>query len=154
MHCVEGVRYALPTEAQWEFACRAGTVGVYYPDDYTNLGVYAWAHEFLTDRDSHRPQPVGLKKPNAFGLFDMLGNAWEFCSDWYGAGPTQAALRIDPTGPQEGLARVIRGGAWYRSGRLFARCSVRSAGDGCDAGMGFRVAVVGDLKAKAPAMAP
>ena len=152
----EGRSYVLPTEAQWEFACRAGTTDLTHAEPGRPLKEYAWTSEtLLPDRATHHPKPVGLKKKNAFGLHDMLGNAWEHCSDWYESGPTKPDLRIDPVGPKTGSARSIRGGAWYREGSIFARCGGRSHGlvfgmdsEGSDAGIGFRVAIVGDLKAR------
>jgi formylglycine-generating enzyme required for sulfatase activity len=145
----EGREYALPSEAQWEFASRAGTTGLTYARYGETRGSTAWTNELIGPYDParHSPQPGGRKLPNAFGLYDMLGNVWEPCSDWYAPGPEQPDLRIDPTGPAQGTLRVIRGGAWYRSGRIFARTGGRqyTTSDASDAGIGFRVAIVGDL---------
>jgi formylglycine-generating enzyme required for sulfatase activity/serine/threonine protein kinase len=161
---IEGRPYALPTEAQWEHACRAGTTGSTYAVTTDERGDIAWTSDLLgqIDSASHRPQPVGRKQPNAFGLYDMLGNVWEFCSDYYGPSPSRSNLRTDPTGPAQGDLHVLRGGAWYRSGRLFARCGARlyaDADDTTDAGIGFRVCVTGDLpllsnQKERPASAP
>ena len=86
--------------------------------------------------------------PNAFGLYDMLGNVWEHCSDWHAPGSVQEKLQIDPRGPNVGVWHVLRGGAWYRLGPVFARASSRQYTDthgAADAGIGFRVALVGDF---------
>jgi len=94
-----GYAYTLPTEAQWEYACRAGMTG----DFATNLDAIAWY-----DRNSGgTTKPVGTKQPNAWGLHDMLGNAMEWCYDWHGDNPGGS---VDPTGPSAGSEHVIRGG--------------------------------------------
>ncbi|MBU6303700.1 MAG: SUMF1/EgtB/PvdO family nonheme iron enzyme, partial [Verrucomicrobia bacterium] len=102
-----GWEYSLPTEAQWEYACRAGTTTVYsFGDEEARLGDYAWYDENSEDKT----HPVGLKKPNAWGLHDMQGNVWEWCFDWNDDYPTGAVT--DPFGPKEGVGRVSRGGSW------------------------------------------
>jgi len=104
-----GVEFVMPTEAQWEYACRAGTSTLFsFGDDKKVFGDYAWY-----GRNSVKTlQPVGLKKPNPWGLYDMNGNASEWCSDWYGVYKT--ASQNDPTGPSKGLSRVVRGGSFYQ----------------------------------------
>ena len=103
----------LPTEAEWEYACRAGTTtpfhsGPGFPNgttDDTLRALIAWGTEI------GRPQPVGGRAANALGLYDMLGNAWEFCSDWIASYPDSA--QTNPSGPSAGLSRVLRGGGIY-----------------------------------------
>jgi formylglycine-generating enzyme required for sulfatase activity len=99
--------YRLPTEAQWEYACRAGSKTAYSFDDEEGLlPVYGWFYR----NSSKRTHTVGLLEPNAWGLYDMHGNVWEWCSDWYGDYPKGALS--DPTGPKEGSSRAFRGGCW------------------------------------------
>ena len=107
--CLQGgTGYRLPTEAEWEYACRAGSSGRYhFGDDPALLPQHAWFQD--NSRDS--VQPVGCWPANAFGLHDMHGNVWEWCWNWYG--PYDPAACVDPTGPARGTSRVLRGGSWY-----------------------------------------
>ena len=97
-----GNRYRLPTEAEWEYAARAGTTG----DRYGNVDAIAWDE----DNSGGRPHPVGQKEPNAWGLHDMLGNVSDWVADWYGDYP--GGVVTDPRGPGSGAYRVHRGGSW------------------------------------------
>ena len=135
--------YRLPTEAEWEYACRAGTTTIYsFGDSAESLGDYAW----YSGNSIRKTHPAGQKQPNAWGLYDMHGNVWEWCTDrWDAADYAHSALN-DSIGPDGGSARVYRGGAWssdargcwsaYRGGALpsyrgddlgfrLARCSVK-----------------------------
>jgi formylglycine-generating enzyme required for sulfatase activity len=101
--------YRLPTEAEWEYACRAGsTTQYYYGDNPEELKSYAW---FETNSDGH-PHPVAQRKPNAWNLFDMAGNVWEWCNDYYSAKYYRVSPEDNPRGPKEGEKRVLKGGAW------------------------------------------
>ncbi|HNY26787.1 MAG TPA: formylglycine-generating enzyme family protein [Candidatus Sumerlaeota bacterium] len=105
---MEKVTYRLPTEAEWEYACRAGTTTAYYWGESFDAG-YAWSQE-NGDLDTHN---VGTRKPNAWGLYDMSGNVWEWCEDWYG--PYAAEEQTDPKGPSSGQYRLMRGGSAYNA---------------------------------------
>ena len=136
----EGRRYRLPTEAEWEYACRAGSASRYHggnaPESLLQIantfdadaarhwqGLRAQA---LPGSDGHAfTAPVGSYRPNAFGLHDMLGNAWEWTADWHDETYYAASPAADPPGPAEGTVRVRRGGSWH-TWALYARCSYRN----------------------------
>jgi formylglycine-generating enzyme required for sulfatase activity len=100
-------RYRLPTEAEWEYAARAGTTSTYsFGDDASQLGRYAWHG----DNSGDTTHPVGQKQPNAWGLYDMHGNVWEWVQDWYGEKYYSGSPSTDPRGPSSGSNRVSRGG--------------------------------------------
>jgi formylglycine-generating enzyme required for sulfatase activity len=131
----------LPTEAEWEYACRAGTKTAYsFGDEEKALGYYGWFDE-NAKKQTH---PVGQKKPNPAGLYDMHGNVREWCSDRYGEGYYAQGKAVDPQGPDTG-SRVLRGGGWYGNPQD-CRSAFRSWGSpgGRYTGIGFRVSV--DLK--------
>jgi len=158
-------QFSLPTEAQWEFACRAGSNGAfpYYNGEPPNTGPndamlsdqgklidFAW---FNTTTDWYQgtgPKPVGLLKANWYGLYDMNGNVWEWVADWYNGGPYTGTGGTNPTGPQNGTDRVLRGGNWGDMNYDFLKCSYRAhqppnapnEGPGFEGIFGFRVAKV------------
>ncbi|MHB0947313.1 MAG: formylglycine-generating enzyme family protein [Sedimentisphaerales bacterium] len=112
-----GIKFRLPTEAEWEYACRAGTktafnTGTTIDSDFANYNAKdAYADGIIgTYLDS--VCEVGKYKPNAFGLYDMHGNVWEWCSDFYDKDYYKVTPLTDPNGPQKGDGKVIRGGAW------------------------------------------
>ena len=127
--------YRLPTEAEWEYAARAGTTGAYcFGDSKSNLGNYAW----YGSNFEGKIHPVGRKSPNAWGLYDMHGNVWEWCKDWYG--PYESTPGVDPKGPDKGDYCVLRGGSWRNHAelcRLAARNGDRPAARYND--VGFRI---------------
>jgi len=148
-----GYEYTLPTEAQWEYACRAGTTtalnsGKNLSDkeqcsEMDEVGWY-WHNggEENWNNNLTCTHPGGQKKPNKWGIYDMHGNVWEWCSDWYGSYPTSPVT--DPKGPGTGSYRVLRGGSWYY-GADYCRSAYR--GNGRPSGnnlvnIGFRVALV------------
>jgi formylglycine-generating enzyme required for sulfatase activity len=110
-----GGGFRLPTEAEWEYACRAGTTGATYHDVLNSI---AWN----TDNSERTTHPVGKKRANALGLHDMLGNVWEWCQDWLGEYPSETVT--DPTGPSSGGDRVFRGGSWFNDAS-YCRSSAR-----------------------------
>ncbi len=114
-----GYLYRLPTEAEWEYACRAGSTNRFSFGDDELLAVdYAW----ISENSEGQTHPVGEKAPNAWGLHDMHGNVWELCHDWFEVFPTNAVT--DPMGPVTGEYRVFRGGGWDHEAK-FARCANR-----------------------------
>ena len=123
-----GDDFALPSEAQWEYACRAGSITEYcFGDDPALLGDYAWvtAIEAPHPRDRNWPDlTVGGRKPNAWGIHDMHGNAWEWCQDWWDKDYYRSSPVVDPPGPADGALKVLRGGAVKSYGR-FARSAFR-----------------------------
>ena len=136
-----GRKVRLPTEAQWEYACRAGTGTKFgFGDEDGDLRDYAWY--IANSRDT--THPVGQKKPNAWGLYDMHGNVYEWCSDFW-SGSYANAKTSNPEGPGSGTFRVLRGGSWHNYPQ-HCRSAYRNRGvpDNRHISYGFRVAV--DLK--------
>ena len=149
----QGNVYRLPTEAEWEYACRAGTTTRYYsgddPETLAKVGNVAdatakaqfpaWKRTIRASDGYVFTSPAGSFQPNAFGLYDMHGNAWQWCADWYG--PYTKSPTADPIGPDSGDVHILRGGAWF-----YRPCIARSAGrfahgpTGRNAVTGFRVA--------------
>ena len=116
-----GLDFDLPTEAQWEYACRAGTTTTYSYGGSTNSRSYMW----YSDNSSSTSHEVGTKSPNPWGLYDMHGNVWEWCLDWYNSSLTSEVT--DPKGSSSGSVRVLRGGSWYGSAS-YCSSSYRSIG--------------------------
>ncbi|MDR1165660.1 MAG: formylglycine-generating enzyme family protein [Deltaproteobacteria bacterium] len=141
--------YRLPTEAEWEYAARAGSDSIYYfGDDEGDLTEYAWYETNLSNSTSK----VGLKKPNAWGLYDMIGNVWEWAEDWYDKDYYANGPSKDPQGATQGDERVNRGGSRGAIAR-YCRSSARDQDPPSyrDKALGFRVAFtaeasVGDTK--------
>jgi formylglycine-generating enzyme len=143
----EGRTYMLPTEAQWEYACRAGTTAKYsFGDEASDSDDYAWFKGNTLDIGEPYAHPVALLKPNAFGLYDMHGNVWEWCRDYYNSEyhGKVAEPAIDPEDAQPAAARVLRGGCWYYE-PPYGRCAYRGGStvpSRCNARIGFRVILI------------
>ena len=123
--------YRLPTEAEWEYACRAGTQTTWSFGDDEKVLDYAWYNK------SQHAYMVGLKKPNAFGLYDMHGNVYEWCHDYYGRDYYKQSPEKDPKGPASGSFHVFRGGGW-KDGLRQTRSAFRYAGN-----VGYRSLIYG-----------
>ena len=105
----EGYAYRLPTEAEWERACRAGTQSTFsFGNQRGQLERYGWSPVNAGDD----AEPVGQKLPNQYGLYDMHGNVWEWCSDWYGENYYLQSPKRDPVGPETGTTKVLRSGCF------------------------------------------
>lgn len=126
----ESIHISLPTEAQWEFACRGGTTTAYsFGNDPSCLAMYAW---YLANSPDRKTRPSRMLWPNPFGLFDMHGGVYEWCNDYYG--PYEGTYAADPSGPATGPGRVLRGGGYNYSAqdcrsayRYFTKESNRNA---------------------------
>ena len=107
-----GKRFRLPTEAEWEYAARGGNQSKGYKySGSNNVGDVAW----YADNSGNKTHPVGQKSPNELGIYDMSGNVWEWCQDWYGDYSSES--QTNPTGPSSGFLRVLRGGSWFNGAR-------------------------------------
>ena len=153
-----GKKVMLPTEAQWEYACRAGTTTAFHTGDAlkpgqanapipSNPGVWdtimAWVGKFLPQKaKTIQTTPAGSFPPNGFGLYDMHGNVWEWCSDRYGGDYYANSPKTDPQGLDSGWNRVLRGGSWYYD-LLYCRSACRfwDSPGYRNYDIGFRVAV-------------
>ncbi len=113
LNAATGKRYRLPTEAEWEYAARSGGKSEKWAgtSSESSLGNYAW-YDANSGKKTH---PVGQKQPNGLGLYDMSGNVWEWCSDWYDENYYSSSPKQNPPGPSSGKYRVLRGGSWYYS---------------------------------------
>jgi formylglycine-generating enzyme len=131
----EAVGYRLPTEAEWEYACRAGTTTAYsFGDDAQHLDTYAWFEQNANDI-----KPVGSKLPNPWGLHDVHGHLWQWCWDWDDAYPSGPV--VSPVGPPSGRYRTLRGGSfWDEPGALRSAARFRFVPDDWCRYFGFRCA--------------
>jgi formylglycine-generating enzyme required for sulfatase activity len=135
LNVMEKANYNLPTEAQWDYACRAGSKTKYhFGDQESELKNYAW----FKSNSNKRTHPVAKLRPNAWGLYDMHGNVWEWCRDWYDSYPDHSVT--DPAGPDSGVHRVVRGGSWYVESNV-CRTAYRDGGSPKDRAtlIGFRL---------------
>jgi formylglycine-generating enzyme required for sulfatase activity len=143
----EGKLYRLPTEAEWEYACRAGTTTAYHTGDTLSTNQANYNGNFVYGAGTkgvfrEKTTPVGSFPANAWGLFDMHGNVWQWCEDWHG-GYARTDV-VDPTGPKTGKSRILRGASWSNH-PIFARSANRNFADP-DTRIehnGFRVVLVG-----------
>ena len=135
LNALTGKNFRLPTEAEWEFAARGGnhSRGYKYAGS-NNIETVAW----YDGNSGGKTHVVGTKSPNELGLYDMSGNVWEWCQDWYGS--YSSASQTNPTGASSGSRRVLRGGSWY-SIAWYCRSSYRGSimPDFCDSGNGLRL---------------
>jgi uncharacterized protein (TIGR02996 family) len=118
-----GRSYRLPTEAEWEYACRAGTTTIYHygdslTSDRANIDGKLPEGDAPVGRSLSRTCPVGLFPPNAFGLYDMHGNVWEWCADWFDEAYYTRSPARGPSGPNTGYRRALRGGSWFCGARV------------------------------------
>ena len=137
LNSLTGLNFCLPTEAQWEYAARGGNRSQGYKySGSNNINNVAWYY----DNSGEATHEVGLNRPNELGLYDMSGNVYEWCSDWYG--DYSSGAQTNPTGPSSGSERVLRGGGWYHFAE-YSHISIRLRGDSdeWDSDCGFRLAL-------------
>ena len=137
----EGVGYRLPTEAEWEYACRAGSTSMFdFGDDLDPQKDYAWFYDKADEIVEEYAHRVEQKRPSAWGLFDMHGNVFEWCSDWYGGDYYRTSPLVDPRGPSTGSDRVFRGGSWDSYARFCRSADRNRVTPGLrNCSLGFRV---------------
>ncbi|MCX7879174.1 MAG: formylglycine-generating enzyme family protein [Ignavibacteria bacterium] len=124
--------FRLPTEAEWEYACRAGTTG-----DFSGTG-NPYDMGWFDVNSGMKPHPVGQKQANNWGIYDMHGNVWEWCWDWFDPFYYEKSPSVNPRGPNDGMNRVVRGGSWQR-GTIFGRSSSRQFPEDQKLNFGFRI---------------
>ena len=138
LNSITGKNFRLPTEAEWEFASRGGIKSQGYKySGSNNLNSVAW----YNDNSGNTTHDVGQKSPNELGIYDMSGNVWEWCQDWYDINYYSSSPQTNPTGPSSGSRRVVRGGSWNfiaRSCRVSGRDGSSPGSRG--GGLGFRLA--------------
>lgn len=106
-------KYRLPTEAEWEYIARAGTDTIYFfGNSASELDLYAWYKANSLQNNDTAPHPVGRKKANPWGIYDIYGNVWEWTADYYDDGYYQTSKKVSPTGPEKGRLKTVRGGSW------------------------------------------
>lgn len=136
-------RYRLPTEAEWEYATRAGTTTRYsFGDDRAELGRFAWYGENFQSGSSHK---IGTKAPNPWGLYDVHGNVWEWVQDRYDAGYYASSPATDPQGPASGNGHVVRGGSWHETSTSW-RSAMRKEYDADYRGISIGLRLVLEMK--------
>jgi formylglycine-generating enzyme required for sulfatase activity len=137
-----GRKFALPTEAQWEYACRAGTRTPWsFGADAALATEFAW----IGDNSGGATHPVGTKKPNAWGLYDMHGNVWEWCADFYTKHAYDTNAPVDPLGPPASEGRILRGGGWGENAEdVRSACRNCNGPDGRHDGIGFRCVMLAE----------
>jgi formylglycine-generating enzyme required for sulfatase activity len=136
-------KYRLPTEAEWEYACRAGTTTPFFTGDCISTDQANYDGNYPGEncpKGQYREKTVkvGSLQPNAWGLYDMHGNVWEWCQDWYGDYPSESV--VDPKGPDKGERRVLRGGSWFGTAGYIRSADRRRYNPLSIRGLGFRVA--------------
>jgi formylglycine-generating enzyme len=147
LNTLTGKNYRLPTEAEWEYAARSGGKKEKWAGtcDERELEEYAW-YDANSGGTTHT---VGLKKPNGLGIYDMSGNVWEWCSDWYDEGYYRHSALANPPGASSGSNRVIRGGSWYNNPRnVRAANRIRNTPDNAFNNLGFRLVLPSSASSK------